>query len=216
MTALNNFELTDDNEKLRNPDSPEVSEASDDAVVAKTKDRSFRDRVIEEEEARWNTPQKQDEVIRNEKAELRKALDQHAAKIEEGIRSMKDPLSRMEELPQFLRSCGVDDDKVRMLEQSFPTGAEGASPMHIYMVTAIYETVNSLAIQNFFPQGSFAARTLSVFEQERRANFVADDTAYVQYLDRHGEGFYSTDEGQQLIRQKAAEEISSDTTSIAA
>ncbi len=183
------------------------AEASDEAVEAKAEDRKFRDSVIEKEEKRWNTPAKQDETINKEKNALRTRLDKYASKIEEGIKSRKEPLLVKEELPTFLRECGVDEKDVRMLEDAFPDHADGAEPQYKHMVNALYETINSLCAQDSFPEGSFVAKTMRSFEEKRRASFIEDDTDRAKYLDRLGEGFYPSEEGEAFVREKAAEEV---------
>jgi len=207
MTTPNAMNTPDEKEELSTPEANTGQEKSEDPVTKKSKDRAFRDKVIDKEEVRWNTAEKQNARIEEEKAEIKKGLKEYASKIEDGIKNRKDKLVRVEDLPGFLRECGVKDETVRALEKAFPSKAEGVEPRFKHLVTALYDTVNSMIGMSSFPEGSFSSRVLRKFEEKRRATFVKDDTKHAKYLDRLGEGFYSSEEGQALIREKAAEEV---------
>ncbi|MFC1615891.1 hypothetical protein ACFL21_02015 [Patescibacteria group bacterium] len=212
MPTPNNLEFTDDSEELSAPENVGEDRENDDVVSQKANDRTFRDEVIEKEEIRWYTSEKQAAIIRQEKSDIQKGLAEYASNIESGIKNRKEPLARLEELPQFLRECGVKDETVRSLEKAFPNQAEGEAPKVKILVTSLYDTINSLCDKPSFPEGTFSAKVLQTFEIKRKANFVADETAHVKYLDRHGEGYYSSDEGQEFMLEKANEEINPDSS----
>ncbi len=177
-----------------------------DVVESKANDRAFRDLFIEKEEARWNTEAKKTETIEKEKREMAHGLSERSKKIEEGIKNMKEPLKRVEDLPEFLRECGLDEKSVHGLEQSLPQNYEAVSPKNKHVVTAIFEAINQLFERDSFSEGSFMTLALNIFERERSSTFVADQTKYVKYEDRNGDGFYRSKEGEAFIRQRLADE----------
>jgi len=203
----NNPENYSENKGIATPESQQAGNSVEDAAAKMAVERTFRDNVIDEGEKQWYTQEKETEIIEKEKSDIEKGLSLYADTIEQGIRQRKEPVARTEELPQFLRACGIKHELVRALEKAFPIGYEGVDPYAKYRVIALYESVNSLIGKADFSAGLLTVRLLETYEQKRRANFVSDQTTYVKYLDRLGEGFYSTDEGQELVRRKATEQL---------
>ena len=206
-------ESPDRNETVSEFNKPTTESPEEAAVKAKMTDRKFRDSVIEKEEKQWNTPAKQDETIKEEKTALRAAMNKYAPSIEKAIKERKEPLLAKEELPDFLRKCGVAEEDVSRLEDAFPDHADGPEPQYKHMVNALYETINSLCKQDSFLEGSFINKTMESFEDKRRATFIEDDTDRAKYLDRLGQGFYPSAEGQKFMYEKATESVNPEAAS---
>jgi hypothetical protein len=167
-----------------------------DPVAKKMNNRAFRDSVIETEEIRWNTPKKQVERINEEKKDIKRGLSKYAAKVVKGIKNMKKPIKNQKELCDFLKNCGFEDEAIDSLEKA----SKGLEPRLKHLVLALHETVNALCGKNL-SASTFTKKFLQVYEKNRKASFLPDEIEYVKCLDRHGEGFYSSVEGRELVKE---------------
>lgn len=177
-----------------------------DLVEAKANSRDYRDSFIEREEPRWYTDAKRSETIEKEKMKFKEGLARNAKKIETGIKNLKEPVKRIEELPRLFRDWGLDEKAIHGFEKSLPKTDDAVPPENKHMAAAIFDAINELFKNKSFSEGSFSSMTLEIFNRERRATFVADQTTRSKYLDRIGEGFYRSKEGEATIRQYARAE----------
>ena len=212
MTISNNSGLDvpkrNDNDNELSSNSPLIEVEKEDTVEALAKQRSFRDKFIEDGEKSWNTTKRQIDTIKREQEKLRKGLSKYDGKIVDGIKTRQIPLQQIEELPAFLTNCAVDKEIIDILVSAMPLETQGVSPRIKCWVVALYESINSFCKNPaLLSEETFSATFVQTFGKIREKNFVADETNHLKYLDTLGTGFYSSPEGQKSIYEKAAETV---------
>ena len=95
----------------------------------------------------------------------------------------------------------MDEKEIHDFEKTFPIGHESIPPQNKHMAVAIFEAIKQLfENKSSIADGSFTSLALEIFERKRKASFVPDMIAFQKYEDRLGSGFYSSKEGETLIR----------------
>jgi hypothetical protein len=177
-------------------------------IEARANNRNYRDSFIEREEPRWYTEAKKAETIEKEKIKFREGLEKNAGKIEAGIKIMKEPMKRIEEMPRFLKACGLDEKEIHGFEEAFPIGHESIAPQNKHMAVAIFDAINKLFENRAsLTEGSFSSLALEIFARKRMESFVADQTVFAKYEDSQGMGFYRSKEGEAFVRQNLRAEM---------